>query len=303
VVDVDINPDHIRRESYERTHKQQIEKTLKNGHVRAVRNLMTQPLHPMAEPFMPPVEHETTPVVEPKPKAPRGAPKWEVETRDRVRSQVKRLLKPISDLVSRDANEGDTRLVVTDILTDGLGFDKYQDLTTEYLVKGEFADQQLVAFLETKRATTKLSTKHLRQVEMYALNEGVEWVILTNGARWQLYHIGVAPGMPVLVELALDVDLLSEESANQKADGLFFLTKEAFKRHLIDEVWKEKVARSPRSLAAVVLSDPVIDAVRKELRRRTGQQVDASAVVALLRGSVIRSECLDLNNGATSRTP
>jgi hypothetical protein len=36
---------------------------------------------------------------------------------------------------------------------------------------------------------TKLSTRHLRQVEMYAVNEGVEWIILTNGSVWQVYHI------------------------------------------------------------------------------------------------------------------
>jgi predicted type IV restriction endonuclease len=86
-------------------------------------------------------------------------------------------------------------------------------------------DQQLVAFLETKRVTTKLSTKHLRQVEMYALNEGVEWVILTNGAQWQVYHIGVSPGAPVLVELALDVDLTSSDSVAHKADVLFYVSK------------------------------------------------------------------------------
>jgi hypothetical protein len=40
-------------------------------------------------------------------------------------------------LADRDANEGDTRLLVTDFLCDGLGFDKYSDLTTEYQVKGE----------------------------------------------------------------------------------------------------------------------------------------------------------------------
>ena len=61
---------------------------------------------------------------------------------------------------------------------DGLGFDKYADLTTEYQVKGEFADfglridRELVAFIEVKRVATKLSTRHLRQVEMYAVNEG-----------------------------------------------------------------------------------------------------------------------------------
>jgi predicted type IV restriction endonuclease len=50
-------------------------------------------------------------------------------------------------------------------------------------------DRELVAFIEVRRVATKLSTRHLRQVEMYAVNEGVEWIILTNGAVWPVYHI------------------------------------------------------------------------------------------------------------------
>lgn len=68
-------------------------------------------------------------------------------------------------------------------------------------------DKDLVAFIEVKRVATKLAAKHLRQVQNYALNEGVEWVLLTNGAQWQAYHITAK--MPVEVDLALDVDLLS----------------------------------------------------------------------------------------------
>src|SRR5215211_6371703 len=107
-----------------------------------------------------------------KPKA-RSAPKWETEARDRLRAAIRRFSKPLADLVARDANEGDTRLLVTDFLCDGLGFDEYADLTTEYQVKGEFADyglridRELVAFIEVKRVATKLSTRHLRQVEWW----------------------------------------------------------------------------------------------------------------------------------------
>ena len=57
-------------------------------------------------------------------------PKWESEARDRLKNAIRRFSKPLADLVARDANEGDTRLLVTDFLCDGLGFDKYADLTT-----------------------------------------------------------------------------------------------------------------------------------------------------------------------------
>jgi hypothetical protein len=164
-----------------------------------------------------------------RPKA-RSAPKWETEARDRLKTAIRRFSKPLADLVTRDANEGDTRLLVTDFLCDGLGFDKYADLTTEYQVKGEFADyglridRELVAFIEVKRVATKLSTRHLRQVEMYAVNEGV------------------------VIDLALEVDLLGEEPPAHKVSQLFYLSRESLKKRQIDELWKARRATSPASL-------------------------------------------------------
>ena len=54
-----------------------------------------------------------------KPK-PRSAPKWETDARDRLKTAIRRYSKPLADLVARDANEGDTRLLVTTIT--GLDF-------------------------------------------------------------------------------------------------------------------------------------------------------------------------------------
>ena len=200
--------------------------------------------------------------------------------------------KPLAELAARDANEGDTRLLITDVLCDALGFDKYSDLTTEYAVKGEFADygvridQQLVAFIEVKRATTKLNERHLRQVEMYAVNEGVEWLILTNGSQWQVYRL--IAGLPVTIDLVLDIDLLAESlTLVRKADQLFYLSKESLKRRQIEEVWRERAATAPKSLAAIVLSDPVVEAARKELRRQTGLNLDAQEIARLIRDSII----------------
>jgi hypothetical protein len=228
--------------------------------------------------------------------ATRQVPKWEADARDRVRTAIRRFARPLADLIARDANEGDTRLLVTDFLCEGLGYDKYEDLTTEYQVRGEFADygvriaKQLVAFIEVKRCTTKLSARHLRQVEMYAVNEGVEWMILTNGQVWQVWHL--TPGLPVVLDIALEVDMLGDGGPAQKADVLFYLSKEAFKRHLIDELWRVKAATSPNSLGAVVTSETIIDQIRKELRRQTGHNVDADELRDLLRSSVLRPECL-----------
>ncbi len=223
----------------------------------------------------------------------RQVPKWESDAKERIRASLRKYARPLNDLVARDANEGDTRLLVTDVLCDALGYDKYTELTTEYAVKGEFADygvridQQLVAFIEVKRATTKLNERHLRQVEMYAVNEGVEWLILTNGTCWQVFRL--IAGLPVTIDLVLDVDLASDAPPVKKSDQLFYLCKESFKRKQIDEVWRERAATAPKNLVTVLLSDPVVDAARKELRKQTGLNVDAADLARLIRDTVVDS--------------
>jgi hypothetical protein len=226
----------------------------------------------------------------------RSGPKWEADTQERVRAGVRKFAKPLADIAARDANEGDTRILVTRFLTDVLGYDEFNDLTTEYQVKGEFADygvridRELVAFIEVKRVATKLAAKHLRQAEMYAVNEGVEWIILTNGAVWRAYHLGA--GLPVEIDLALEVDLLGDETPAQKANQLFYLSRESLKRRQIDELWRARRATSPKSLGAVLTTPSVADAIRKQLRKDTGQNVGVAELSKLLKETVIRPECL-----------
>lgn len=242
------------------------------------------------------LEHATPTTEIAVPKAPRGAPKWETESRDRVKQAIRKFQKPLADLLARDANEGDTRLFITDFLCEGLGFDKYEDLTTEYQVKGEFADygvridKQLVAFIEVKRVAQKLNEKHLRQVQSYAVNEGVEWMILTNGQVWQVWHM--TPGLPVVMDLALEVDLLSDAPLATKASAMFYVSRDALKRHQIDELWKAQAATSPKSIARVLLSEKIVEEVRREIRRQTGHSADAQRVVDVLRSEVIRPDAL-----------
>lgn len=244
------------------------------------------------------VEDEQPAITEaPKRKPAGGAPKWETDARERVKASLRKFSKPLQDLVNRDANEGDTRLIVTDFLEHALGYDKYEELTTEYGVKGEFADygiridKELIAFVEVKRVATKLAAKHLRQVEMYAVNEGVEWMILTNGVEWRAYHL--TGGLPVEIDLALEVNLLGEATPGQKANQLFYLSRESLKRRQIDELWRARRAQSPKSLATVLGSAAVTESIRKELKRTTGQKVESSEIARLLKETVVRPECYE----------
>jgi hypothetical protein len=64
------------------------------------------------------------------------------------------------------------------------------------------------------------------------------------------------------------------------------------KRRQMDELWKAKKATSPKFLAKVLCSEAVTSAIRKELKKATGQNVGISEVVTLLRETVLKPECL-----------
>ncbi len=227
---------------------------------------------------------------------PRAAPKWEQDVRDRLTSQIRRFQRPLKDLRDRQANEGDTRLLVTDFLCDVLGYDKYSHLTTEYQVRGEFADYgiridgEVLAFVEVKRVGTKLGLRQLRQVEMYAVNEGVEWMVLTNGSDWQVYHI--EGGLPVIIDLVFSFDLSAATSPEAMAE-LFYLSYESLKRKQIDDLWRVKRATSPQALAQAMTSEVVLTVVQRELRRITGHKSDPDDLRQLIRETVIRPECFE----------
>ncbi len=88
------------------------------------------------------------------------------------------------------------------------------------------------------------------------------------------------------------MNLLGESKPAEKAGLLFYVSKEALRRRQLDELWKAKAATSPKSLAKVLASEAVLTAIRKELRRTTGQNVDVVELGRILRETALRPECL-----------
>ena len=93
--------------------------------------------------------------------------------------------------------------------------------------------------------------------------------------------------------VAFDVDLLGDVTPAQKAAEPFYLTRESFKRWQVDALWKARAATSPKSLGRALTSNAVVEAIRKEIRRSTGQAVDTKEIDRLVRETVLRPECLN----------
>jgi predicted type IV restriction endonuclease len=210
-----------------------------------------------------------------------AVPKWEQLAKARVTAGLKKLTKPTVMLKEKDAAEADTRHLVTDLLVDVLGYDKYENLTAEFAVKGDWADygiridKQLEAFIEVKRISQKLSASHLKQVESYALKEGVQWAILTNAQVWQAYHVMPVKGQQSEVTLIFEVDILDDNlKPSQKSDLLFLISKEGLSKGRLAEYLSAQNAISPKTLKPILLSNDVLLTIRKEIKRKTKHNVD-----------------------------
>lgn len=172
----------------------------------------------------------------------------------------------------RDVNESDTVTIVKDILASVMGFDKYEEITSEYAIRGTYCDlatklDGAVRYLvEVKAIGLALKENHLRQAVSYGASQGVPWVVLTNGIHWEVYRIKFE--QPLSHEFVFGLNLL--ELSTRKAEDvekLFLLCREGVQKSAIDDFHAFTQIVNRFTIAAIVMSDPVLSVLRRELQR------------------------------------
>ena len=84
----------------------------------------------------------------------------------------------------------------------------------------------------------------------------------------------------------------TQVSPATKIDHLFYLTKEAMKRDLIESLWKQQAATAPAQLIKALSAPSVLAEIRREVRKRSGQNVKESDISRLIRDTLVRQELL-----------
>jgi len=191
---------------------------------------------------------------------------------ERLAAGLKRYQPILENARSRDVNESDTSMIVSDMLADLFGFDKYNEITRELCIRGTYCDlavridQKFQFLIEVKAIGVELKEAHAKQAVDYAANQGIEWVALTNAVNWKVFRVSF--GKPIDKELVVDLNLpaLSGKSEDHVAK-LFLLSRESIVKSALEEYHDQKQATSKFILAAAMLSDPVLEVIRRELRR------------------------------------
>ena len=218
---------------------------------------------------------------------------------ERLIAGIKRFQPIVSASKARDDGEADTVMVVTDMLGEVFGYDKYSELTAEHAVRGTYCDLAtkldgaIQALIEVKAVGLELKEQHVKQAVDYAANQGVDWVILTNAAHWRVYSVTF--GKPIGQELVIDIDFCGLNSrSSQDLDSLFLLCKEGWIKSVLGEYQTRKQALSRFFLGAMILSDPVLEVIRRELRRVSPDvRIDLDEISNVLSAEVLKREVID----------
>jgi predicted type IV restriction endonuclease len=154
---------------------------------------------------------------------------------ERIVTGIKKYQPILMSAKARDLGEADTVTIIKDMLSDIFGYDKYSEITSEFSIRGTYCDlaikidNNLETLIEAKAIGLDLKEQYVKQAVDYAANQGVDWVLLTNGVTWRVYHIIF--GKPIEQELVLEFDATNLNSrSNDDIETLYLLCKEVWQK-------------------------------------------------------------------------
>jgi Type I restriction enzyme R protein N terminus (HSDR_N) len=217
----------------------------------------------------------------------------------RITTQLKKYQSILASLQKRDVSEADTVTVINDMLFDICGYDKYLHITSQYAIRGTYVDlavkvdEEIRFLIEVKAIGIELKDVHVKQAIDYAANEGIEWVVLTNGAQWRVYKVHF--GQPIEKILVCELDAIGTSARSPDVLECFGnLSREGFSKGSMAEFLLHKQVTNKFTVAAVLQTDFILEVLRREIRRMSsGVKVEVDYLRSLLREEVLKRDLVD----------
>ncbi|MDR1901168.1 MAG: type I restriction enzyme HsdR N-terminal domain-containing protein [Treponema sp.] len=218
----------------------------------------------------------------------------------RVNENLKKYQGIITQIKKKDANESDTVTVITDILQDVFGYDKYSDITSEYAIKGTYCDLAIldghkkISFLiEVKAVSVALNDNHIKQALDYGANAGVNWVILTNAETWMLYKIKF--GKPIDKELVSEFSLLNiNPKIDKEIEALFVISKDGQEKSSIEDFYSSIQVKNKFIIGALLNSPEVYSLIRRTMRKLFDDvKISEQEIADIMMNDILKRDIID----------
>jgi hypothetical protein len=188
----------------------------------------------------------------------------------RIATELERYRPLLAVAQARCAGTAETLVLVEDLLADVFGYDKGAEISAEYLERGACCDLALqfggspALLIETQPAGRPLAGADLARALDHAASQGCEWLALTNAIEWRVYHIPV--NGPLDPELVLELDLLAlDPTSLDDLEEVAVFARESWDLGRLEDYRIEHRAGDRHALAAALLTEPVLAAIRREI--------------------------------------
>ncbi len=210
-----------------------------------------------------------------------------------------------------DANESDTVMYLIKFFEEVLGYDPLVgEITKEVPVKERHCDFSVVLskkthfLVEAKAAGIKsLNAKHIEQAENYASRAPINWVLLTNGIEWQLYHVAFDPVAGISHDSVFALNFLEnwEKDPDLVWNTLSVLAKSSVQENGLETFYEQQKLLCSKAVVKVILGDEVLKKVRQELNRKTRVRLEFEDVSRAV-WNVLSKEAIAEAGGITPPT-
>lgn len=224
------------------------------------------------------------------------------KVKERLTKGIKRFQPILAKARDADINESDTVTIITDMFCEIFGYDKYENVTSEFAIKKTYCDLAIKLngtvrlLVECKAAGLELKQDYIRQATDYAANSGIEWVALTNGVKWEIYKVLFTK--PVDKQLVYNFNFC-EISAKKQTDleMLYYLCVEAFSKQnhsALDALHAQKQVVNKFIIGQLILTDYILESLKKITKKLfAGVKVSNEELVILLENEVLKREIID----------
>ncbi len=218
---------------------------------------------------------------------------------ERISQNLKKFQSILESAKTRDVTEADTVTIIKDMLSDIFGYDKYSEITSEYAIRGTYCDLaikldgKVSLLIEAKAIGIELKENHVKQAIDYASNLGIDWVVLTNGIIWNVYHVIFSK--PIEKELIVSFDAINLKPRQDKdIETIYLLCKEGWQKSVLSDYKTQQEALSRYTIGALLQSETLIDVLRRELRRISPEiKIEEQSIKDVLINEVIKREVLE----------
>lgn len=193
------------------------------------------------------------------------------------KTQLKKYQSVMLGAKEQNLNEADTVLRLVKMFEDVFGYDAFKEVSREAQLRDKYVDLMIKIdniprlLIEVKAPTVALRDRQIEQAQSYASRNNYNWVLLTNGVEWNLYHLTFSEGIEY--ERAFHVDL-STDDLNKCCSTLEVLHRRSLGKGGLDDFWECQVALSPASISKALFHEDVLNAIKRNVKKETGRAID-----------------------------